>query len=490
MNLKPKNSLLRNGVYNLAGGAIRISLGIAVIPILIRFLGIEEYGLWTLATSILGIVNLAEAGLSTATTVFISQDLSDGHSGNISETITVSLVGIFLLATTAAISLYLSSGWIVQWYTKLILSQSSDLLLSLQIGSLVIWLKLFQQVLVGIEQAYQRYDLINIVGTFSSILTSVGMIAIVLSSGKTLQLMQYQLFASFVVLLLHAYLVRYLIGKKNTRFKLTLSKFLEIGKYSSMMWITSIGGVLFTRVDRLVIGFVLGSKYLGIYSVITDIASQINSLSAMAVQPIISSISNEVNIKSKLVQKQVKKSLLANLYIALFLGLLINALAPLILSLLLKSNIKDINNVYLLSFKLGILIYSIYSVNGSSYYVLLGAKRVDICSAISLIVGICSIILIYVGATNLGLVGAILGNAGFLGVYSFTFFSMSIIGIPLNDYFKDVFYPIACMLTASIMLLFVGSSITMGIFISSLFLLFISFLVKKSMHRLNLSDVA
>jgi O-antigen/teichoic acid export membrane protein len=488
MSLKSKNSLLRNGVYNLIGGAIRVALGIAVIPILIRSLGIEEYGLWTLASSVLGVVNLAEAGLSTATTVFLSQDLREKNPRNISETITVSLIIIFLLATIAGISLYLSSGAIVSWYPDLSLSQSSNLLLALQIGALLIWFRLFQQVLIGVEQAYQRYDLINIVGTFSSVLTSLGMITISLSSGKTLQLMQYQLFTNFILFLIHIWLVKFLVG--NIKFHLTFSKILEIGKYSSMMSITSIGGVLFTRVDRLVIGYVLGSKYLGIYSAITDIASQINALSAMAVQPLISSISNEINIRSKSVQKQVKKSLLANLYISLFLGILINTFAPFILSLLLKQKIEEVNDIFLLSFRLGTLIYSMYSINGSGYYVLLGTKRVGICSAISLIVGIFSIILIYLGAINLGLVGAILGNAGFLGVYAFTFFSMSTVDIPLSQYFKDVFYPIACLIIASTLLLFVGSSTVKGILISSVALLFISFLIKGSMYRLNLSDAA
>jgi O-antigen/teichoic acid export membrane protein len=486
MSLKSKNSLLRNGVYNLLGGAIKVALGIAVIPILIRSLGIEEYGLWTIASSVLGVVNLAEAGLSTATTVFLSQDLRENNLRNISETITVSLIIIFLLATIAGISLYLSSGAIVNWYPDLTLSQSSDLLLALQIGSLLIWFRLIQQVLIGVEQAYQRYDLINIIGTFSSVLTSLGMITISLSSGKTLQLMQYQLFTNFILFLIHFWLVKFLVG--NIKFYLTFSKILEIGKYSSIMSITSIGGVLFTRVDRLVIGYVLGSKYLGIYSAITDIASQINALSAMAVQPLISSISNEINVQSKSVKKQVKKSLFANLYISLFLGILINAFAPLVLSLIFKQKIEEVNDMFLLSFRLGILVYSMYSVNGSGYYVLLGTKRVGICSAISLIVGIFSIILIYLGAINLGLVGAILGNAGFLGVYAFTFFSMLTVNIPLNQYFKDVFYPITCLIITSVFLFFVGSNIIVGILISSVSLLFTSFLVRGSMYRLNLSD--
>jgi O-antigen/teichoic acid export membrane protein len=68
--------LLRNSFYNSLGGVIRLGLGVITIPILIRALGIEEYGVWTLASSVISIVMLAESGLSFSTTFFVSQSLS------------------------------------------------------------------------------------------------------------------------------------------------------------------------------------------------------------------------------------------------------------------------------------------------------------------------------------------------------------------------------------------------------------------------------
>jgi O-antigen/teichoic acid export membrane protein len=490
MNSKIKNGLLKNGIYNVAGGVIRITLGMAVIPVLIRSLGLEEYGLWTLASSVLGVVSLAEAGLSTATTVFISQDLSKEDINGLSETITISLLAMLLLSTIAGAMLYFSCGSIVSLYTSLNQSQSSVFLGSLQIGAFVVWFRLFQQVLVGIEQAYQRYDLVNIAATFSSVLTSFGMIGIVLSSGKTLQIMQYQLLTSIVFFLMHIGIVQKLVGGVKIKFSLDFHKASEIGKYSILMWISSIGGVIFTRVDRLVIGSILNPEYLGIYSLITDIAGQINVLSAMAVQPLISSLSNQIDIRSSLIKKQIKKSLLSNLYISLFLCLCINLFADIILSILLKQDIASINHSYLVAFRLGVLIYSLYSVNGSGYYVLLGTKHVGICSKISLSVGLITVLLIYVGAVNFGLIGAILGNSGFLGVYAFTITSMSIVGIRTNQYLKDIIYPIICLVTSSILLTFMNLNMSENILISLTSLIIISILVKESLNKMESQSTA
>jgi O-antigen/teichoic acid export membrane protein len=97
-----KNSLLKNGFYNALAGAIRIGLALLTIPILIRIIGVEEYGLWTLASAVVQIVNLAEAGLSMATTVFLSQDLAKEDIDGVSQTLTVTI------RTVAATSCYAS----------------------------------------------------------------------------------------------------------------------------------------------------------------------------------------------------------------------------------------------------------------------------------------------------------------------------------------------------------------------------------------------
>ena len=114
-----KDSFLKNGFYNTAGGIIRIGLAILTIPLLIRLIGVEEYGLWTLASSVIAIVGLAEAGLATATTVFVSQDLGKEDSDGLSQTLTVTVGAMLILATIAAFALWFGAEGIVSIFTKL-----------------------------------------------------------------------------------------------------------------------------------------------------------------------------------------------------------------------------------------------------------------------------------------------------------------------------------------------------------------------------------
>jgi O-antigen/teichoic acid export membrane protein len=100
-----KVDVIKNGLYNVISSVIRGGIGIITIPLLIRSLGVEEYGLWTLAYALVGTVALMEGGLSTATTVFVSQDLSKEDNNELLQTLTIVLISTLFLSSVAAIVL-------------------------------------------------------------------------------------------------------------------------------------------------------------------------------------------------------------------------------------------------------------------------------------------------------------------------------------------------------------------------------------------------
>ena len=155
--------MLKNGLYNLISALIRNGFNIISIPILIRLVGLETYGLWILVTSFIAIVGLAEAGLSVATTVFIARDLGNEDQEGILQTITFTFGGMLILATLASGMLWISSPSLVNLFPKLDTKDYELAIKAWQLGSIVVWARLLQQVLVGISQDYQQYKIINLI---------------------------------------------------------------------------------------------------------------------------------------------------------------------------------------------------------------------------------------------------------------------------------------------------------------------------------------
>jgi O-antigen/teichoic acid export membrane protein len=437
-----KNSLLKNGFYNTLGGLIRIGLSILIIPLLIRILGIEEYGLWTLASAVVVMVTLAEAGLSTATTVFISQDLGKEEVDGLSQTLTVTFGAMLILATSAAFALWIGAEGIISLFPKLGQDQQLRLIPTIQIGGLVVAGRLLQQALVGVEQAYQRYDLMNVLNTMQYVLLSVGMVSVAMLGGHTFELMQWQALTSVVSLLSHIWIVRSLLQNVNLRLSWNQQKAMAVGGYSLIMWLNALGGMLFSRGDRLIVGSLLGSQVLGVYAAITDVTVQINSFSALPIQPLLPGLSNlagQQNINRHQLEKQVKQAIEINGLVALGMGASLITLSPLIVRIFFS---ERTTSEYIALFCIATAIYAVYSCNAVGYFSLLATKAVKTCALIHLLGSFSSLLLIAIGSYNFGLVGAILGNSGYLTTLLVTVFGMKRLSIPAYLYFKWLLFPI------------------------------------------------
>ncbi|MDZ7957618.1 MAG: oligosaccharide flippase family protein [Aulosira sp. DedQUE10] len=408
------HKLLKNGLYNAAAGAIRIGLAILTIPILIRLIGVEEYGLWTLASAVVAMVTLAEAGLSTTTTVFVSQDLAREDTESLLQTLTVTIGAMLILATLAAIALWFGAENLVNLFPRLGNRQHLATVQALQIAGVVVWARLLQQVIIGVEQAYQKYAAMNMVITLQSLASNLGMLVVAGLGGKTVALMQYQAIINLVILFAHIWLGWLLMRNINLYPIWNLGKILVITRYSLMTWLASLGGVLFTQCDRIIVGGLLGTETLGVYAGITSITSQINVLSALIVQPILPALSNLIAYPQEhliKLQYQIKRAFKVNILTALGMGIMLFMLASIVMYLMLPSQVTDDS---ILAFRIATIIYTTYSMNAVAYYILLAVNAVRLNLVINLISGILSLILIYFLCFQLGLIGAVLGNAGYL----------------------------------------------------------------------------
>jgi O-antigen/teichoic acid export membrane protein len=414
MELHGDAQVLKNGLYNTTGAIIRMVLALLTIPLLIRSIGLEEYGLWTLVSAVVGLVGLAEAGLSVSTTVFLSRDLASADANGISETLTVTIVAMLLLATFAAVLMWLGAETLVDFFPGLSGAQRIVAAQAFRIGGLVVWARLLQQVLVAVEQAYQRYGVMNIVNTAQAALSSLGLLAVAWLGGRTIEMMRWQAVASTVILIAHVGVGWILLRRLNLRPTWNSMKSLAIGRYSLLTWVGSLGGVLFSQCDRLLVGGLLGTGVLGVYAAITTVTAQINSFSAVPVQPLLPAISSllaKPSIDEAQLRKQLKHAFGVNASIALGLGAGLLVFAPIVMNVLIP---RGATNEYVWAFRIATLIYTLYSLNAVGFYILFAIGAVQTYLIINLASGVVSLLLIGILSVHIGLVGSVAGNAGYL----------------------------------------------------------------------------
>lgn len=405
--------MVRSGVYNLAGAGLRAALALLTIPLLIRALGVEEYGLWMLASAVVGIVALAEAGLPIATTVFVSRDLANGDAAGLSHTLSVTFGAMLALATAAGVVLIAFGPVIAGAMPNLQAAQRDALGAALRIGGVVIWARLLQQVLIGVEQAYNRFGPMNVLNTLQVALTTLGLVGVAWLGGRTVAMMAWSAAAAIVVLGLHAGLGWRLLRGAQVGWAWSRAKFREVAGFSALTWATNLGGVMFSQVDRVIVGALLGPAGLGAYAAITSIAAQVNTFSALSVQPVLPRISAAIareETGSLSLRRTLKKAFATNFAVVLVVGVTLIAAAPLIVALSLSEGSSP---EAVTATRLAVAIYMVYSLNAVGYYVLFAAKAVAVSLAVNLASGMLALTLIAVLAASFGLIGAIAGNVGY-----------------------------------------------------------------------------
>ena len=194
---------MKAGIHNTFGGVLRAVIFVVTVPLVIRIVGAEEYGLWALVSAIVGLISLVEGGLSFSTTVFASRDLERNDETGLGQTLTIVLTCMLILATAAAGIVLLGADMISDHFPKLTESQRVTAASALKYSSLVIWTRLLQQIPMGIQQALHRYGLMNILSTVQQALSNLGLLWVAGMGGKTVAFMQWQAAIGVLALLAH-----------------------------------------------------------------------------------------------------------------------------------------------------------------------------------------------------------------------------------------------------------------------------------------------
>jgi O-antigen/teichoic acid export membrane protein len=434
--------MLKNGAYNIIGALVRAAAGVITGPVLSRLMGLEEYGIWALISSVLAFLTVVEGGLSNAITVFLSRDLSDKDDLKVSETITISLIWMLVLAILASLFLYSTAGIVINYFPGLNPTQQQNSVRALQIGCFSVLCQLLQQVFIGIEQAYHGYKILSILKTVQFGSLSLGWIISAHLGGGSVTLATWQLVVTLIILGWHIYVVRALTRDHNLGFIWNNQRAAQIFRYNLAMWLMTIGGMLFTRGDRIIVGSVLGPESVAIYAIVSDVASGINFLVAQPIQPFLPVVSRFGLDHASLhaLKDKFRQVIQINSCMAVWSGSLVLIFSPLVISYVVGLKGSEYNTA-LFCLQALALITTIQSLCNTGYYVLM-SQDVTYLASVLFVGGFSSIVLIYLGSLGYGLVGSIIGNFGYNIMTICTFKSAEKFGISYRLTFIYMAFPI------------------------------------------------
>ena len=405
------NRLARNSLLNLIGFSVPILMMLVFTPLLIKYVGVEGYGLWSLSISILGMVGVFELGLGTAITKYVSEYTARQDQVGLS---TVIISGFFLdlvMGCIITIFLYLFADPIARLFSSSSVKHS-QITGVIQITAFGFIPLLLRNSTLAVPMGLQRYAFPTAIKIIQSILV-FAMTFTLVSLGFAIEtavmnmvfLMWLAGLSSFLVAFryIRPFKVKWVWSKSHSK---------QIFSFMSVVSLSGLGSVIFSSLDRLTVGVVLGLSGVTYYTVAIGIPNKLLDLSNALTSALMPAAStwNSTNDAGHLWWILKRSTWFITMTNFLLVMVLLVFSRPLLVLWLGGNMIAEI----LVPARILLVIYGLISVIAPSYNIANGIGEPWVCALGALAGGSMVIVFIILLGPTMGLVGTAIANSGYM----------------------------------------------------------------------------
>lgn len=267
--------LAKNTAWNLFGQLAPMLAAVFSIPWLITGLGVDRFGVLTLAWMVLGYFSVFDLGLGRALIVLLSERLGVGKTEEISGLAWTALLLMLLLGIVGGAVMWGLSVWLSESALDIPADLITETTASFKLLAVSVPIVIVATGLRGILEAYQRFDLVNLARSPMSVLTYVSPLCVLPFSNRldwvVLSLLLVRAFFLVVSVVQVRLVNRDLLNRIHWD-KQHLKRLLGFGGW---MTVSNLVGPIVMYLDRFVIGSVLGMAAVAYYVTPYELATKL-----------------------------------------------------------------------------------------------------------------------------------------------------------------------------------------------------------------------
>jgi len=265
MLFKVKNSALKANIAALASKVVSVIGPLITVPLFIKYLTIEEYGIWLMVLSATSFFYLSNAGILQVVTNAVAKEISEKKVNYYSQ---VASSGYYLfLAVTVTVLIIFYIFFAVKYYFNLAIFNQGLLPLTITVTCILLTYPLFvyRNVLRGLNYIHleQSSDivlgsLIRYTAVIVSLISGFKLITLALVYGIT------HCFPSYgAKYFLKKLIPKFSISRKNIDKKIMQSMI----NPSASFFVLMLSGSLLNSIDNLIIGSIIGAESVPMYAI-------------------------------------------------------------------------------------------------------------------------------------------------------------------------------------------------------------------------------
>lgn len=278
----------RNIVVNYLGQTWVAAMGLAFIPVYIRYLGMEAYGLIGLFAVMQSWLSLLDMGMTPTLNREMARFTAGARSSQSLHDLLRSMEMLCLCLVVAIIlTVWLASDWLASDWLKTNQLSIETVSQSLSVMGVVVALRFAEGIYRGSLFGLQKQVWYNGASAILATVRQVGAVAILAWISPTIHaFFLWQAIVSLLTVAVFALRIHQVLPEKTCTPKFSLESLAEVWKFSvGIMGITLLS-VLLTQVDKLILSRMLTLESFGYYTLAATIATVLY----MAIGPITQAI--------------------------------------------------------------------------------------------------------------------------------------------------------------------------------------------------------
>ncbi len=283
-------SVKKNVIANYIGRGLLTVLSIVFIPIYIKYLGIEAYGLIGIYAILVSMMMLVDVGMGQTIVREVARYTSTSVSLNeIKDTLKTFKYIYFIIGIILSIVIYLSAELIVSKWLNIENLLFEDVVLAVELMSLMVFISwisiLYRNSIIGL----QHQVWLNISDVVFAIVSKVGVILVlVFISSSIIDFLIYQLIISTIQLFVMGVKLDLILPKNEYTPKFSFEVIIRLWKFASGVALTTLFGTLISQSDKIILSTFLSLKSFGLYTIASVVGRALGSVIApitLAIRP-------------------------------------------------------------------------------------------------------------------------------------------------------------------------------------------------------------
>ncbi len=275
VNLTASHRLTRNVVWNLVGTGAPLLITLIAIQMLIEGLGTERFGVLMLAWMVVGYFSLFDLGLGRAVTKLVAEKLGKSKTDEVPALIWTAIILMTVLGVLGSVLLAAFSPPLVSGILNIPTDIQSETLIVFYILSASIPIVISSTGLRGVLEAYQRFDLVNIVRIPLGVATFLGPVAVLPFSNSLVPVISVLVMARLLSWFAYAILCLKIVVALNHTFGFYRAMVRPLINFGGWLTVTNIVSPLMVYMDRFLIGVMLTMSAVSYYATPYEVVTKL-----------------------------------------------------------------------------------------------------------------------------------------------------------------------------------------------------------------------